>query len=64
MRNVTITKLGSPTSATVAVTVQYNGPEFEFFAPDVLRICRRAAAAEGGILREDNLVAEVFENKE
>ena len=61
MRNVTITKLGTPSTAAVSMTVKYNGPEFEFLTPEVLGLCRRAAAVAGGKLREGNLVAEVYE---
>lgn len=61
MRNVTITKMGNPSSTPSSVTVPYNGPEFEFFTPEVVGLCRRAAASPGRKLREGNLVAEVYE---
>ena len=61
MRNVTITKLGTPASTPASITIKYNGPEFEFLSSDVVGLCRRAAAVAGGKLREGNLVAEVYE---
>ena len=61
MRYVNITRMGTATVVGATVQVPYNGPEFEFFTAEVLGLCRRAAAVEGGKLREGNLIAHVFE---
>ena len=57
---VTITKLGTPSSAEKEVTIPYNGVIFEFLPMDTVALCRRAASTEGGTLREGNMIARVW----
>jgi hypothetical protein len=59
MRYVTLTRLGNPGLETVSITIPYNGDEFEFIDREWRRLARLAAAREGGVVREDNMVAEV-----
>jgi hypothetical protein len=64
MRYVTLTRIGSPALKTVAITIPYNGDEFEFLAPEWRGLARRAAAAgEGCVVRDDRMVAQVFEKE-
>ena len=57
MRYVTLKKLGTPRDFGASIKIPYNGEEFEFLAPEWKVIARRAAAREGGQVREDNMVA-------
>ena len=59
-RMVTITKLGRPGYTGTEVTIIYNGELFEFLPMSTVALCRRAACAEGGTLREEGVVARVW----
>ena len=63
MRYVTLTRIGSPALKTVAITIPYNGDEFEFLDPAWRGLARSAAAHEAQIVREDRMVAQVFEKE-
>jgi len=63
MRYVTLTRLGGGAAEAVSITIPYNGDEFEFLAPEWRGLARKAAATEGGILRDDRWVAKVHEKK-
>jgi hypothetical protein len=63
MRYVTLTRLGSPALKPVSITIPYNGDEFEFLSPEWRGLARQAAATEGGILRDDRMVARVHEKE-
>jgi hypothetical protein len=63
MRYVTLTRLGSPALKTVAITIPYNGDEFEFLSPEWRGLARLAASTDAGIFRDDRMVAPVFEKE-
>ena len=57
---VTITKLGGAGYTGTEVTIPFNGDMFEFLPMSTVALCRRAACAEGGTLREGGVVARVW----
>lgn len=64
MRYAKLTKLGSPRDNRAEAIVPYNGELFEFLDPDWRALARRAAAREGGIIREGSRVVEIFDRDE
>jgi len=60
MRYVQLVRMGTPACGGAEMLVPYNGDEFEFLAEEWRGLARRAAATEGGKLREGLLFAWVF----
>ena len=60
MRYVKLVRMGTPSCSGAEILVPYNGNEFEFLAEEWRGLARRAAATEGGKLREGLLFAWVF----